>query len=136
MDDAEATERFKALRSEIRDLHDEVEKLRKRKANGDDVEHLVAKLGALETEVRTKFGSLQSQNGEIQNSLKTLLENVNLIKDDLSHQKREVNTLQETNKGNVWARIPVVAYMFMAVGCFAILQLGLDKWAEIRKAVP
>jgi len=135
MDD-DFNERLKAFKREIREIGEDVEQLRKRKANGDDVEQIVAKVAALETEVRTKFGSLQSQSGEIQHSLKTLIDSVDQLRNELSHQKREVNNLQETNKASVWARIPVWSWIFMAIGLFAVLQLGLERYAELKGVLP
>lgn len=135
MDD-DFTERLKALKRDLRELTEEVETLRKRKANGDDVDQIVAKVGAIESEMRSKFGSLQSQNGEIQHSLKTLIDSVDQLRTELSHQKREVNNLQETSKGTVWARIPTWSWVFMAIGLFAVLQLGIERWSDIKNMVP
>lgn len=131
MDD-EVSERIKTIKRELRELGEDVEQLRKRAARSEDVEQVVAKVLAIETEMRTKFGSLSSQNTEIQSSLTAIAHKLDTLAADLSHQKREVNTLQETNKSSVWARIPALGYVFMAVGLFAILQLGIDKWAEFR----
>lgn len=135
MDD-DFNERLKAFKREIRELGEDVEQLRKRKANGDDVEQIVAKVAAIETEMRSKFGSLQSQNGEIQHSLKTLIDSVDSLRTELSHQKREVNSLQETTKVSSWAKIPVWSWALMAIGLFACLQLGMERWAEIKGALP
>lgn len=131
MDD-EVSERIKTIKRELRELGEDVEQLRKRAARSEDVEQVVAKVLAIETEMRTKFGSLASQNTEIQSALTVISHKLDALANDLSHQKREVNTLQETTKGSVWARIPALGYVFMAVGLFAILQLGIDKWAEFR----
>lgn len=131
MDD-DVNERLKALKRELRELGEDLEQLRKRKANGDDVEQIASKVSALETEVRTKFGSLQSQNSEIQQALQSVLTKLDALSTDLSHQKREVNNLQETNKGSVWSRIPMMAWALMAIGGFAVLQLGLERWAEFQ----
>jgi chromosome segregation ATPase len=130
--DDEVSERIKTIKRELRELGEDVEQLRKRAARSEDVEQVVAKVLAIETEMRTKFGSLSSQNTEIQSSLTAIAHKLDTLAADLSHQKREVNTLQETNKSSVWARIPALGYVFMAVGLFAILQLGIDKWAEFR----
>ena len=135
MDD-DATERFKTFKRELRELAEDVDQLRKRKANGDDVEQVVAKVVAIETEMRTKFGALTSQNTEIQSALTVIAHKLDTLAADLSHQKREVNSLLETTKGNVWARIPAPAYVFMSIGLFAILQLGIEKWAEFRGVAP
>ena len=86
--------------------------------------------------MRTKFGALASQNIEIQSALTAIAHKLDALAADLSHQKREVNTLQETSKGNVWSRIPALAYVFMAIGLFAMLQLGIEKWAEFRGVAP
>lgn len=131
MDD-EVSERIKTIKRELRELGEDVEQLRKRAARSEDVEQVVAKVLAIETEMRTKFGSLSSQNTEIQSALTVISHKLDALAADMSHQKREVNTLQETNKSSVWARIPALGYVFMAVGLFAILQLGIDKWAEFR----
>lgn len=131
MDD-DFNERLKAFKRELRELGEDVEQLRKRKANGEDVEQIASKVSALETEVRTKFGSLQSQNSEIQQALQSVLTKLDALSTDLSHQKREVNNLQETNKGSVWSRIPMMAWALMAIGGFAVLQLGLERWAEFQ----
>lgn len=135
MDD-DFNERLKAFKRELRELGEDLEQLRKRKANGDDVEQVVAKVVQIEAEMRAKFTSLGSQNNEIQEALKSIASKIDTISTDLSHQKREVNTLQETTKGNVWSRIPALAYVFMAIGLFAILQLGIDKWAEFKRLAP
>lgn len=135
MDD-DYNERLKALKRELREFSEDLDTLRKRKANGDDVEQVVAKVVAIESEMRTKFGALASQNTEIQSALSVIAHKLDTLAADLSHQKREVNTLQESNKGNVWARIPALAYVFMAIGLFAMLQLGIEKWAEFRGVAP
>lgn len=135
MDD-DFNERLKAFKRELRELVEDLDQLRKRKANGDDVEQVVAKVVAIESEMRTKFGALASQNTEIQSALSVIAHKLDTLAADLSHQKREVNTLQESNKGNVWARIPAPAYVFMSIGLFAILQLGIEKWAEFRGVAP
>lgn len=135
MDD-DFNERLKAFKRELRELVEDLDQLRKRKANGDDVEQVVAKVVAIESEMRTKFGALASQNTEIQSSLSVIAHKLDALAADLSHQKREVNTLQETNKGNVWTRIPALAYVFMAIGLFAMLQLGIEKWAEFKGVAP
>lgn len=135
MDD-DYNERLKALKRELREFSEDLDTLRKRKANGDDVEQVVAKVVAIESEMRTKFGALASQNTEIQSSLSAIAHKLDALAADLSHQKREVNTLQETSKGNVWSRIPALAYVFMAVGLFAMLQLGIEKWAEFKGVAP
>ena len=130
MDD-DYNERLKALKRELREFSEDLDQLRKRKANGDDVEQVVAKVVAIESEMRTKFGALASQNIEIQSALTAIARKLDALAADLSHQKREVNTLQETSKGNVWSRIPALAYVFMGVGLFAMLQLGIEKGAEV-----
>jgi len=135
MDD-DYNERLKALKRELREFSEDLDTLRKRKANGDDVEQVVAKVVAIESEMRTKFGALASQNTEIQSSLSAIAHKLDSLANDLSNQKREVNTLQETSKGNVWSRIPALAYVFMAIGLFAMLQLGIEKWAEFRGVAP
>ena len=135
MDD-DYNERLKALKRELREFSEDLDTLRKRKANGDDVEQVVAKVVAIESEMRTKFGALASQNTEIQSSLSAIAHKLDSLANDLSNQKREVNTLQETSKGNVWSRIPALAYVFMAVGLFAMLQLGIEKWAEFKGVAP
>lgn len=135
MDD-DFNERLKAFKREIRELGEDVEQLRKRKANGDDVEQVVAKVVQIEAEMRAKFTSLGSQNNEIQQALATIGNKLDVITADLSHQKREVNNLQETTKITGWSRIPVMGWVFMAVGLFAVLQLGIEKWAEFKGVVP
>lgn len=135
MDD-DFNERLKAFKRELRELGEDLEALRKRKANGDDVEQVVAKVIQIEAEMRAKFTSLGSQNNEIQQALVTISSKLDTLANDLSHQKREVNTLQETTKGNVWTRVPALAYVFMAIGLFAILQLGIEKWAEFKGVAP
>lgn len=135
MDD-DFNERIKALKRDIRELTEEVETLRRRKANGDDVDQIVTKVSAIESEMRSKFGSLTSQNGEIQHSLKTLIDSVELLRTELSHQKREVNHLQETNKGSTWSRIPMWCWALMAVGGFAIAQVGLEQWVKFKGVMP
>lgn len=127
---------IKLLKREIRELSDEVHALRKRKANGDDVEQISQKVSQLEAEVRLKFGSLQSQNGEIQHTLQNVLASLEAIRNDINHQKREVNSLQETQKVSTLQRIPMWAWALMAIGAFAVLQLGLERYAELRGVVP
>lgn len=129
-------EDIKALKREVRELSDEVHALRKRKANGDDVEQISQKVSQLEAEVRLKFGSLQSQNGEIQHTLQNVLTSLEALRSDINHQKREVNSLQETAKVSTLQRIPMWSWVLMAIGLFALLQLGLERYAEIRGIVP
>lgn len=131
MDD-DFNERLKAFKREIRELSEDVEALRKRKANGDDVEQIVAKVVAIEAEMRTKFGSLQGQNVEIQHALQTISTKLDALSQELSHQKREVKELGETNKGGVWERIPKWAYLLMGIGVLAALQQGPNMWAQLQ----
>ena len=131
MDD-DFNERLKAFKREMRELTEDVEALRKRKANGDDVEQIVAKVVAIEAEMRTKFGSLQGQNVEIQHALQTISTKLDALSTELSHQKREVKELGETNKGSVWERIPKVAYLLMGIGVLAALQQGPAMWAQLQ----
>jgi len=131
MDD-DFNERFKALKRELRELGEDVEQLRKRKANGEDVEQIAAKVTAIESEMRTKFASLSSDSQEVRHGLQKLTETIEHLRADMSSHKREVNTLQDQQKGNVWTRIPMFGWAMMAVGCFAVLQLGLERWAEFQ----
>ena len=119
-----------------RDLHDEVEKLRKRKANGDDVEEIVKKVSDMESEMRGKFNSLQSGNTELLDGMRKLMFSVDQLRQEVATQKQQVTTLQETNKASVWARIPVWSWIFMAIGLFAVLQLGLERYAELKGVLP
>lgn len=132
MDD-DFNERLKAFKRELRELGEDVEQIRKRKANGDDVEQLVFKMNGLETEMRTKLSSLQGQNVEMLQALNKISSQLDALNTELAHQKREVNTLQETSKGSIWNRIPMLAWALMAIGCFAVLQLGLERWAEFQR---
>lgn len=132
MDDLETAERFKALRSEIRDLHDEVEKLRKRKANGEDVEAIVKKVSDIETEMRTKFTTLQSGNLELLSEMRKLTTSVEGLRSEVALQQTTVNTLKETNKGSVWERIPKLVWLLMGVGVLALMQQGPTMWANLQ----
>lgn len=136
MDDFESSGRYKALREEMRDLHEEVEKIRKKKANGADVEEIAKKVSDIESEMRSKFNSLQSGNAELLSEMRKLNSSLDLLRTEVATQKREVSSLQETNKGSVWARIPIWSWMLMGIGVFAALQLGLERWSEIKGALP
>jgi len=131
MDD-DFNERFKALKRELREVAEDFEQLRKRKANGEDVEQIAAKVTAIESEMRTKFASLQSDSQEVRHALQKLVETIDHLRTDLAVHKREIAQVQETNKGSIWQRIPMIAWALMAIGCFAVLQLGLERWAEFQ----
>jgi len=131
MDD-DFNERFKALKRELREVAEDFEQLRKRKANGEDVEQIAAKVTAIESEMRTKFASLQSDSQEVRHGLQKLVEAIDHLRADLSTHKREIAQVQDSQKGSMWARIPIAGWVLMAVGCFAVLQLGLERWAEFQ----
>ena len=131
MDD-DFNERFKALKRELREVAEDFEQLRKRKANGEDVEQVAAKVTALESEMRTKLASLQSDSQEVRHSLQKLIETIEHLRTDLSVHKREVAQVQDSQKINGWSRIPAFGWALMAVGCFAVMQLGLERWAEFH----
>jgi len=131
MDD-DFNERFKALKRELREVAEDFEQLRKRKANGEDVEQIAAKVTAIESEMRMKFASLQSDSQEVRHALQKLVETIEHLRTDLSTHKREIAQVQDSQKGSMWARIPVAGWVLMAVGCFAVLQLGLERWAEFQ----
>jgi len=131
MDD-DFNERLKAFKRELRELGEDVEQLRKRKANGEDVDQIVSKVTAIETEMRTKFASLQSDSQEVRHALQKLVETIEHLRTDLSTHKREIAQVQDQQKVSMWARIPVAGWVLMAVGCFAVLQLGLERWAEFQ----
>ena len=135
-DESEALDRMKALRADLRDLAEEVEKMRKRKANGDDVEQVVAKVVSLEAEMRVKFGSLSSQNTEMQAALASIAAKLDAITTDINRQRRDMSSLQDNTKTAVWQKLPALAYVFMAIGLFAILQLGIEKWGEFKGIAP
>lgn len=130
--DEDLNERFKALKRELRELGEDVETLRKRKANGEDVEQIASKVAAIETEMRSKFASLSSDSQEVRHGLQKLTEAIEHLRADMSSHKREVNTLQDQQKITAWSRIPIFGWVLMAVGCFAVLQLGLERWAEFQ----
>ena len=132
MDD-DFNERFKALKRELREVSEDFEQLRKRKANGEDVEQIAAKVTAIETEMRTKFASLQSDSQEVRHALQKLVETIEHLRTDLSVHKREIAQVQDSQKGNIWSRIPIAGWVLMAVGVFAVLQLGLERWAEFQR---
>ena len=131
MDD-DFNERLKAFKRELRELGEDVEQIRKRKANGEDVDQIVSKVTAIESEMRTKFQSLSADNQEVRHALQKLTETIENLRTDLSVHKREVAQVQDQQKVSMWARIPVAAWIFMAVGVFAVLQLGLERWAEFQ----
>ena len=131
MDD-DFNERFKALKRELREVAEDFEQLRKRKANGEDVEQIAAKVTAIESEMRTKFASLQSDSQEVRHGLQKLVEAIDHLRADLSTHKREIAQVQDSQKINVWSRIPIAGWVLMAVGIFAVLQLGLERWAEFQ----
>jgi septal ring factor EnvC (AmiA/AmiB activator) len=131
MDD-DFNERFKALKRELREVAEDFEQLRKRKANGEDVEQIAAKVTAIETEMRVKLASLQSDSQEVRHALQKLVETIEHLRTDLSVHKREIANVQDQQKISMWARIPVAGWVLMAVGCFAVLQLGLERWAEFQ----
>ena len=131
MDD-EVSERIKAIKRELRELGEDVEQLRKRKSNGEDVEQIAAKVTAIESEMRTKFSSLQSDSQEVRHALQKLVETIEHLRTDLSTHKREIAQVQDQQKVSAWSRIPTAGYVLMAVGCFALLQLGLERWAEFQ----
>ena len=131
MDD-EVSERIKAIKRELRELGEDVEQLRKRTARSEDVEQIAAKVTAIETEMRTKLASLQSDSQEVRHALQKLVETIEHLRTDLSVHKREIANVQDQQKISMWARIPVAGWVLMAVGCFAVLQLGLERWAEFQ----
>jgi seryl-tRNA synthetase len=130
--DDEVSERIKAIKRELRELGEDVEQLRKRKANGEDVDQIVSKVTAIETEMRTKFQSLSADSQEVRHALQKLVETIEHLRTDLSTHKREIAQVQDSQKISMWARIPAAAWVFMAVGVFAVLQLGLERWAEFQ----
>jgi predicted RNase H-like nuclease (RuvC/YqgF family) len=130
--DDEVSERIKAIKRELRELGEDVEQLRKRTARSEDVEQIAAKVTAIESEMRTKFSSLQSDSQEVRHALQKLVETIEHLRTDLSTHKREIAQVQDQQKVSMWARIPVGGWMLMAVGCFALLQLGLERWAEFQ----
>jgi chromosome segregation ATPase len=130
--DDEVSERIKAIKRELRELGEDVEQLRKRSARSEDVEQIAAKVAAIESEMRTKFSSLQSDSQEVRHALQKLVETIEHLRTDLAVHKREVASVQDQQKVSMWARIPVGGWMLMAVGCFALLQLGLERWAEFQ----
>ena len=131
MDD-DFNERFKALKRELRELGEDVEQLRKRKANGEDVEQIAAKVTSIETEMRTKLASLSADSQEVRHSLQKLIEAIEHLRSDLTVHKREIAQVQDGQKISGWSRIPVAGWVLMAVGCFAVMQLGLERWAEFQ----
>ena len=131
MDD-EVSERIKAIKRELRELGEDVEQLRKRTARSEDVEQIAAKVTAIESEMRTKFSSLQSDSQEVRHGLQKLVEAIDHLRADLSTHKREIAQVQDSQKINVWSRIPIAGWVLMAVGIFAVLQLGLERWAEFQ----
>lgn len=131
MDD-EFNERLKAFKRELREVGEEIETLRKRKANGEDVEAIAKKVSEMESEMRSKFNSLQSGNAELLDGLKKLTTAVDSLRSEVATQKSTVTTLQETQKVSAWSRIPIFGWVLMAVGIFAVLQLGLERWAEFQ----
>ena len=132
MDD-DFSERLKALKREIRELSEDVEALRKRKANGDDVEQVSAKVTALESELRTKFATMHSDSQEIRNGLRMLIEAVDQLKVELNHHKRDIaSELTDKQKGGVWERIPKWAYLLMGVGLLSLMQQGPALWAQLQ----
>jgi len=130
--DEDWNERIKALKRELRELGEDVEQLRKRKANGEDVEQVAAKVTTLESEMRTKLASLQSDSQEVRHSLQKLIETIEHLRTDLNVHKREIAQVQDTQKISGWSRIPIAGWVLMAVGCFAVMQLGLERWAEFQ----
>ena len=130
--DEDWNERIKALKRELRELGEDVEQLRKRKANGEDVEQVAAKVTTLESEMRTKLASLQSDSQEVRHSLQKLIETIEHLRTDLNVHKREIAQVQDTQKISGWSRIPIAGWVLMAVGGFAVMQLGLERWAEFQ----
>jgi len=130
--DEDWNERIKALKRELRELGEDVEQLRKRKANGEDVEQVAAKVTTLESEMRTKLASLQSDSQEVRHSLQKLIETIEHLRTDLNVHKREIAQVQDGQKISGWSRIPVAGWVLMAVGGFAVMQLGLERWAEFQ----
>jgi soluble cytochrome b562 len=116
----------------LRELGEDVEQLRKRKANGEDVEQIAAKVTSIETEMRTKFASLSADSQEVRHSLQKLIEAIDHLRADLSVHKREIAQVQDTQKISNWSRIPIAGWVLMAVGGFAVMQLGLERWAEFQ----
>ena len=131
MDD-DFNERLKAFKRELRELGEDVEQLRKRTARSEDVEQIAAKVTAIETEMRTKLASLQSDSQEVRHALQKLVETIEHLRTDLSTHKREIAQVQDSQKVSVWTRIPIAGWVLMAVGIFAVLQLGLERWAEFQ----
>jgi soluble cytochrome b562 len=131
MDD-DFNERLKAFKRELRELGEDVEQLRKRTARSEDVEQIAAKITAVESEMRVKLASLQSDSQEVRHGLQKLVEAIDHLRADLSTHKREIAQVQDSQKGTVWSRIPIAGWALMAVGCFAVMQLGLERWAEFQ----
>jgi signal transduction histidine kinase len=130
--DDDTSERIKALKRELRELGEDVEQLRKRTARSEDVEQIAAKVTGLESEMRTKLASLQSDSQEVRHQLQKLIEIIEQLRIDLAHNKREILQVQDQQKISMWSRMPPAAWVLMAVGGFALLQLGLDRWAEFQ----
>jgi len=135
--DEDISERLKALKRDLREMQEEVEALRKRKANGADVEQIADKLSNLETEMRSKMATLQSGNQEIHHAVKSLIEAIDALRADLNHHKRDTaEELAAKSKNSVWERIPPWAFLLMGVGLLALLQLGPQLWLDVKNLAP
>jgi len=135
--DEDLNERIKALRRDYREMGEDIDSLRKRKANGDDVEMISSKVVELETDLRARFASAQAERQEIRNVMRSVLESLDALRADLQHHKRDTaEEMKEKTKGSVWGRIPPWAFLLMGVGLLALLQLGPTLWLDIKNLAP
>lgn len=144
MDDDEIRDRLKRFQREMTDVSETIVSFGKRKADTADVELVARKLGVLEEEARLRFGSIQSDNAEIRNalrsvgeSLKALKESVDALHLDLTHHKKEmVEELKDKGRAAWFSKMPPWVWLLMGIGLFALLEIGPQKWAEIKALAP
>lgn len=142
LEDVSESHEIKRLRREVRELAEEVEELRKRKANTMDVEALSAKISAVETEVRTKYQTLHSDNQATHEALRRVVDSLDSLKSELTNFARakaelanDVEQLKQ-KKGASWERVPTWLWVLAALGAFAVLQLGPEAWSKLKAVVP
>lgn len=132
----DVNERLKFLRRDMRDLEEQMEQLRKKKADNVDVEQIVQKVSALELEVRSKHQSQSAEANELREVLRRMETKLDSFHTELSHHKRDVEDITTNAKGSVWERIPKWAVLLMGVGILALAQQGPDLWARATSFKP
>jgi hypothetical protein len=128
-------ERLNALRKSHGALQDEVESINRKKANRDEAIAINDKLSMVESDSRTKFASLNGRIDELGNAINRLADSVDHLSESLDKTKKKVAAKGDDDDASLTGvprRIPVWMWVLVAIGIFASLQLGLDRFAELQ----